>query len=319
MHRHGQVGRQRPRRRGPDQRGRAIQLGVARLQLQRDGDRRVLPVGVDVVHLGLGRRQRRLAAPAVPEHPVAGVDQALVPERLERPHDAFHVVQVERLVVVVEVHPAGLPGDVVAPLPRVAQHRDAAGVVERLDAHRLDLGLVLDPELLLGLDLGRQAVAVPAEPALDVAAAHGLVPRHDVLDVAGEQVAVVRQAVGERWAVVEDELVRAVGRRPGGPRPRRETCRRPPRSRARLAPTSGTTAATERSGIPSGRSPRAVSLGTGTTSAAVPPRLPPTGTHCLPGRLTTTRCRGDDGPRPSGSTGACVRSNTWPVLPEAPR
>ena len=122
----------------------------------------------------------------------------------------LHVVQVERLVVVVEVDPAGLPGDVVLPLVGVAQHRAAAGVVERGDAHRVDLGLVLDAELLLGLDLGGQAVGVPAEPALDAPAAHGLVARDDVLDVAGQQVAVVRQAVGERRAVVEDELVAAV-------------------------------------------------------------------------------------------------------------
>src|SRR5205814_23459 len=57
---------------------------------------------------------------------------------------------------------------------------------------------------------GRQAVGVPTEPALDPPAAHRLVPRDEVLDVAGQQVAVVEQAVGERRAVVEDELVVAV-------------------------------------------------------------------------------------------------------------
>ena len=67
-----------------------------------------------------------------------------------------------------------------------------------------------DAEFLFGLDLGRQAVAVPAEAPLDPAAAHGLVARDGVLDEAGQQVAVVRQAVGERRAVVEDELVVAV-------------------------------------------------------------------------------------------------------------
>ena len=64
-----------------------------------------------------------------------------------------------------------------------------------------------DAELLLGLDLGGQAVAVPAEAALDPLAAHRLVAGHGVLDEAGEQVAVVRQAVGERRAVVEHVLV----------------------------------------------------------------------------------------------------------------
>ena len=71
-------------------------------------------------------------------------------------------------------------------------------------------GLVGDAELPLRLELGGQAVGVPAEAALDLVAAHGLVARHDVLDVAGQQVAVVRQPVGERRAVVEDVLRRAV-------------------------------------------------------------------------------------------------------------
>ena len=214
-HGDGQVRRQRPRRRRPDQGVRAVQvpaLGVAAggEQPQPDGDGRVLPVGVDVVHLGLGGRQRRLAAPAVPEHPEPRVHEPLVPEGLEGPHDAFHVVQVERLVVVVEVDPAGLAGDVGAPLVGVAQHGGPAGVVELGDAHLLDLGLVLDPELVLGLDLRRQPVGVPAEAALDPAPAHGAVARDDVLDVARQQVPVVRQAVGEGRPVVEDVLVGAV-------------------------------------------------------------------------------------------------------------
>ena len=68
-----------------------------------------------------------------------------------------------------------------------------------------------DLELLLGLRLGRQAVAVPAEAALDPRAPHGLVAGDGVLDEAGEQVAVVGEAVGEGGTVVEDELVVAAG------------------------------------------------------------------------------------------------------------
>ncbi len=207
----------------------------------------ILPVLVDVVHLGLGGRQRGAVVPAVPEHPESGVDQALVPQGLERPDDALHVVQVERLVVVLEVDPAGLAGDVGLPLVGVAQHGAAAGVVERRDAHLLDLGLVLDAELVLGLDLGGQPVGVPAEAALDVPPAHGPVARHDVLDVAGEQVAVVRQAVGEGRAVVEDELVAAVVARPAGPRSRPGTCGRRPRSPAPRVRARG------RTGVPGQR------------------------------------------------------------------
>src|SRR5690606_16546033 len=53
-------------------------------------------------------------------------------------------------------------------------------------------------------------ICVPAEAAFDPLAPHRLVAGNDVLDVAGQQVAVVRQAVGERRAVVEDVLVVAV-------------------------------------------------------------------------------------------------------------
>ncbi len=205
-HRDRQVRWQRPRRRRPDQ-----QL-LAGLQGERDGQRRIGPILVDVVHPGLGVRQRRLAAPAVGEHAEALVHQALVVEALERPHDGFHVVGVERLVVVREVDPAGLTRDVALPVHRVLQHRRPAGVVELVHAEFEDLRLRGDAELLLRLDFGRQAVAVPAEPALDPATPHGLVARNQVLHVAGQQVAVVRQAVRERRAVVEHELV-------GAPRP----------------------------------------------------------------------------------------------------
>ncbi len=54
-------------------------------------------------------------------------------------------------------------------------------------------------------------MAVPAEAPLDPLAPHGLVAGDGVLDVAGQQVAVVGQAVGERRPVVEDVLVVAPG------------------------------------------------------------------------------------------------------------
>ena len=47
-------------------------------------------------------------------------------------------------------------------------------------------------------------MAVPAENSGDLLALHGLVARNDVLDIARQQVAVVREAVGERRAVVKD-------------------------------------------------------------------------------------------------------------------
>lgn len=154
--------------------------------------------------------QRRLVLPAVRQHPVAVVGQALLVQLLESPEDGLHVLDVERLVVVLEVHPARLPGDVALPLVGVLHHRGAAGVVELVDAHGLDLGLVRHAQLLHGFEFGGQAVGVPAEAALNAAAALGLVAAHEILGVAGQQVAVVRQAVGEGRAVVEDEFVAAI-------------------------------------------------------------------------------------------------------------
>ena len=49
-------------------------------------------------------------------------------------------------------------------------------------------------------------MGVPAEPALNLVAAHRAVTRDDVLDVAGQQVTVMRQSIGERRAVIEDVL-----------------------------------------------------------------------------------------------------------------
>src|SRR6202011_168629 len=62
-------------------------------------------------------------------------------------------------------------------------------------------------ELLLGLGLRGQAVAVPSEAPLHPLAAHGAVTGDDVFDVSGQKVTVVWQTVGERWTVIEDELV----------------------------------------------------------------------------------------------------------------
>src|SRR5262249_29862747 len=83
------------------------------------------------------------------------------------------------------------------------------------DPKLLDLGLVGNSELTLGLDLRRQAMRVPAKLLLDPLAAHRLMPRHDVLHVTGQEVAVMRQSVRERRTIVEDVLIAPVlARRP---------------------------------------------------------------------------------------------------------
>ena len=212
------IGGQRPRGRGPDQRE------FAGVQPETDGHRGILAVLVDVVvHPQFVVGQRRLIVPAVGKDPESLVDQALVVELFEGPDHALHVVRVERAVVVLEVDPAGLAGDVLLPLVGVLEHGLAALVVEGFDPDLEDLLLRLDAQLAHRLQLGGKTMGVPAEAALDPAPAHRLVPRHDILDVAGQQVPVVRQPVRERRAVVEHELVVPLGTAGVRGRPLRHT------------------------------------------------------------------------------------------------
>ena len=203
----GEVGGHGPRRSGPED-GVGIFLIT---HLDGHGHGGVLTILVHIgIHAQLVRGKRRLILRAVRQHAVALVGQALVVELLEGPHHRFHVRDVQSLVAVLEVDPAGLTMHVVLPFMRVLQHGGAAGVVELVDAHLLDLVDRVDAELLLRLELSRQAVGVPTEHAVDLAALHGLVARNHILGIAGQQVAVVRQAVRERRAVEEHEFVLAV-------------------------------------------------------------------------------------------------------------
>ena len=187
------------------------------LEPERHRQGRVGALAVGIVEPRLEVRERRLHGPAIGHDPIALVDEALVPQRLERPDHAFHEALVHGAVGVLEAHPAGRAVDVPLPIMGVALHREPALLVELRDAVIQDRGAPEDLDLLLDLEFGRQAVAVPAEAALDVAPAHRLVARHDVLDEAGGDVPVVRQAVGEGRAVVEHEFVRAAVRLGLGP------------------------------------------------------------------------------------------------------
>ena len=50
-------------------------------------------------------------------------------------------------------------------------------------------------------------MAVPAEATIDALPAHGLIPRHHVFDIAGEEVSMMRKAIGEGRSVIEDKFV----------------------------------------------------------------------------------------------------------------
>ena len=209
----GRVRRKSPRRGRPDQR----QFGTLRIfaqllfQAQTDSHGVISAILIHiVVHLELVVAQRSAVMPAVRQNAVALVGKTLVVELLECPQDRFGVGHIQGLVVVIEVHPTGLTSNVLFPFLGVAKHGGAAGRVKGLDtdsAGTRNLGDVFDSQLTLRFKLCRKTVGVPAETALNVMSEHGLVTTDNVLDVAGQQVTVVREAVCKRRAVVEHEFV----------------------------------------------------------------------------------------------------------------
>ena len=209
---HGQrkVGGQRPRRGGP------CQHVLASFEFERNGQRRVLAIAIDIVHARLGVTERSLATPAIRQHAETLVDQTLVVQCAKCPHHAFHVWQVEGLVVVGEVDPTRLTTHIALPLTGVAQHTGAADFVELVDAELGNLGVTTDAQFFFGLYFGRETVTVPPEATLNTMPAHRLVTRHGVFYITGEQVPIVRQAVRKGRAVVENELVIGKPRRGSG-------------------------------------------------------------------------------------------------------
>ena len=151
--------------------------------------------------------QARLAAGAVGRAPVVLVHEPVVPELLEDPPARLDVVVVVRDVRVLHVRPEGDPLRQLLEVAHVAIHALAALLVEPGDAVRLDLGLRVQPQLLLHLDLDRQAVRVPARLAGHAVAPHRLVAREQVLDDARHDVVHAGTPVRRRRPLVEHEQV----------------------------------------------------------------------------------------------------------------
>src|SRR5205823_4588535 len=108
----------------------------------------------------------RLALPAVGQHAIALVQEALLVQLFERPHHRLHEPEVHGLVAVRHVDPARLAADVAG--PRVARRADdaAAVIVEAINPEFLDGDAAGDAQLLLGLHLDGQAVTIPSEASL---------------------------------------------------------------------------------------------------------------------------------------------------------
>ena len=147
-------------------------------------ERWVLHHFVGVVHASFRIGQRCFKHPRIRQHAKTFVDESFVPQCFKRPHDTFHVRQIERLVVIVEIHPARLASYISPPITGVLQHRGVAVIVEFGDAKIGNSLATRDAELPFGLGFGRQTVAVPPESTLDAFAAHRAIPRDGVFDEA---------------------------------------------------------------------------------------------------------------------------------------
>src|SRR5207248_9305548 len=108
-------------------------------------------------------------------------------------------------VGVVVVLPESHPLRHQPPVADVFVHALATEAVELGDAEFLDLLLAGDAQLLLDLQLDRQAVGVPAGLALDVEALHRPVAAEEILEGAGEYVVRTRPPVRRGRSFVEDE------------------------------------------------------------------------------------------------------------------
>ena len=202
VHRDGGVGHQRPRRRRPHEQVGRVGVRAGR-QREPHVDRRVddglVPAGLAQLVVG----QAGAAARAVRRDPVVLAEQTGLVDLLERPPDALDVVGVHRAVGLRGVDPEAHPLGHLLERVDVSHHRLATAGVELRHAERLDVGLAVEPQLLLHGDLDGQAVAVPAGTPRDVVALHGAVAGEDVLEHPRLDVVGAGHPVRGRRALVE--------------------------------------------------------------------------------------------------------------------
>mmetsp|Transcript_3715 Transcript_3715/g.9272 ORF Transcript_3715/g.9272 Transcript_3715/m.9272 type:complete len:417 (-) Transcript_3715:124-1374(-) len=204
VHAQAQVGGQGPGRGGPGNEVAAFVRVAGRVDGEGHHDGGVVDVLVVLPCLKVG--QRGGAAGGHRHHLQPLVHQPLGVQLAEHPPHGLHEGGVQRLVVVPEVDPAPQTRHRLLPLGRKPHDDGAALLVELVDAQCQDVGAPLELQHLLRLLLHGQAVAVPAEAARHVVARLAGVARHNVLDGASQDVAIVRQASGEGRAIVEDVL-----------------------------------------------------------------------------------------------------------------
>ena len=118
-----------------------------------------------VILPGLKVGQRCEQPCGIGHHFETAIDKIFLEQLLERPPDALHKAEIERLVIVIKVDPATHALDGRAPLGRVAHDDRTALSVVLVDTHFEYIFARLDAKLLINLVLYGYAVGVPAETA----------------------------------------------------------------------------------------------------------------------------------------------------------
>ena len=136
---------------------------------------------------------------------MAPVQQVPLVQPLEQPPDALDVVVAERDVRVLVVQPVADPVGELLPFGLVLEDALPGAGVELLHAEPLDVLLAGELELLLDLDLDRQAVGIPPGDAGHRLALHRVEPADQILDRAGEDVMDAGPAVRGGRALEEHE------------------------------------------------------------------------------------------------------------------
>src|SRR4029077_6408341 len=177
VHREGDVRRQRPGGRRPDQEAFARPSFDRQLRV----DRGVGHLAVAVAHRHLVLRQRGAAAGAPRHRAMALVQPAALLADLQDVPDVRDVVVGVRVVRVVPVHPLTEADGLLRDRLSGAIDARAARVGEPADAVRLDVPLAVQVQLALDLHLDPEALAVEAVLVALVLAEHGVVALIDVL------------------------------------------------------------------------------------------------------------------------------------------
>src|SRR5260370_26516998 len=195
IHSDGDVGGQRPRRRGPDEQI----LAWAVHQRQAHVDAGVLDLPAPLIDLHVGDPGGAARAPGHDVQPL--VDPTFLPAALEEAPDRVVVLIGHRVVRVVPIHPLAQADGLLGRDGGVPALAVLAGPDEVRDAVGLAVVLVGEATLLLDLRLRVQALGIPAVLVALAEAAHGVEALPQVLVRAPPGVVKAPGVVGGHWTI----------------------------------------------------------------------------------------------------------------------